>query len=362
MAKVWRLGELFCGAGGLALGAQNAHSLAGDTIAHTWATDYDVSACSTYLNNIHQATNDSVICADVRNLLWDQLAPIDGFAYGFPCNDFSIVGEQRGLTGEFGGLYHYGIEVIDHFLPSFFVAENVSGLSSANDGLALQLILQRLRAAGNGYDLTVHHYKSELYGVPQTRHRLIIVGFATHLGLRYRIPAPTTPVPISAREALETPPIAPDVGNQELTKQSKLVIERLQHIPPGENIWSVELPLHLQLNVKGAKMSQIYRRLHPDQPSYTITASGGGGTHGYHWREPRALTNRERARLQTFPDDFTFLGTKEDVRRQIGMAVPPKLAQIVFTSILQTLNDEPYPSIPPNYSIPDSFAIPLLRL
>ena len=61
-------------------------------------------------------------------------------------------------------------------------------------------------------------------------------------------------------------------------------------------------------------MSQIYRRLDPNKPAYTITGSGGGGTHGYHWEENRALTNRERARLQTFPDDFIFEGPKERVK------------------------------------------------
>ena len=90
------------------------------------------------------------------------------------------------------------------------------------------------------------------------------------------------------------------------------------------------------MNVKGAKLSQIYKRLHPDKPSYTITGSGGGGTHGYHYAKNRALTNRERARIQTFPDDFIFEGSKEQVRKQIGMAVPPKLSHQIFTAILKT--------------------------
>jgi DNA (cytosine-5)-methyltransferase 1 len=121
-----------------------------------------------------------------------------------------------------------------------------------------------------------------------------------------------------------------DATNNELTKQSAVVVERLKHIKPGENAFTANLPEHLQLNVSGAKISQIYKRLRADKPSYTITGSGGGGTHVYHWSEPRALTNRERARLQTFPDNFEFLGTKESVRKQIGMAVPVEGAQVVF--------------------------------
>ena len=94
-------------------------------------------------------------------------------------------------------------------------------------------------------------------------------------------------------------------------------------------------------------MSQIYKRLDPNKPSYTITGSGGGGTHGYHWDEPRALTNRERARIQTFPDDFVFEGSKEEVRKQIGMAVPPRAAKVIIEAILKTFAGVPYKWIEP---------------
>jgi DNA (cytosine-5)-methyltransferase 1 len=173
------------------------------------------------------------------------------------------------------------------------------------------------------------------------------VGISKKYGVEFKIPAPTTVNgPATARDALENPPIPVEAANKELTKQSKLVIERLTYIKPWENAWTADLPQHLRLNVNQAKLSQIYRRLHPDKPSYTITGSGGGGTHGYHWSEPRALTNRERARIQTFPDDFIFEGSKESVRRQIGMAVPPRLSEIIFTAILKTLAKISYPNVP----------------
>lgn len=90
------------------------------------------------------------------------------------------------------------------------------------------------------------------------------------------------------------------------------------------------MPDDIKLKVKGARLSQIYRRLDANKPSYTITGSGGGGTHVYHWAEPRALTNRERARLQTFPDDFEFFGSTQSVRKQIGMAVPCEGAKLFW--------------------------------
>ena len=102
------------------------------------------------------------------------------------------------------------------------------------------------------------------------------------------------------------------------------------------------------MNVRGAKISQIYKRLDPDKPAYTVTGSGGGGTHMYHWKENRALTNRERARLQTFPDDFIFFGSKESVRKQIGMAVPCIGAKVIFEAVLKSFAGISYPHIAPN--------------
>lgn len=346
---VLRLGELFCGPGGLANGALKAKVEKDGVqykIEHAWANDYHVDSCKTYLRNICPEQLETVICEDVRRLDIPSLPPIDIFAYGFPCNDFSIVGEKKGFDGEFGPLYLYGISVLNNLKPKIFVAENVGGLTSANDGLAFKKILSDLCHAGNGYKLTAHLYKFEEYGLPQARHRVIIVGIDRTLGIDFKIPAPIPFKRQTSREAIEKPPIHEKAPNNEKTSQSKIVIERLKYIKPGENAWNANIPDHLRLNVKNTKMSQIYKRLHPDKPAYTITGSGGGGTHGYHWHEPRALTNRERARLQTFPDDFIFEGSKESVRKQIGMAVSPKMAEIIFTSILKTLAGISYESVP----------------
>ena len=142
-----------------------------------------------------------------------------------------------------------------------------------------------------------------------------------------------------------------DAFNNEQTKQSAIVIERLKHIKPGENAWTANLPDELKLNVKSARLSQIYKRLEPDKPAYTVTGSGGGGTHIYHYSEPRALTNRERARLQTFPDTYKFLGSKEQVRKQIGMAVPCDGARIIFKAVLRTFAGIEYDSVPCNIDL-----------
>ena len=346
LTKVFRLGELFCGPGGLAYGAIKAQiSNSEYSIVHQWANDYDSDTCRTYTRNICPDDPGSVICGDVRELDIDSLGPIDALAFGFPCNDFSVVGEQKGFDGKYGPLYTYGIRVLEKYKPLWFLAENVGGIRSANQGKAFEKILEDM--VSTGYRIYPNLYKFEQYGVPQARHRMIIVGIREDLPYEFKIPSiiPYKDIDVTCKTAIEVPPISVDAANNELTRQSRVVVERLKHIKPGENAFNADLPDELKLNVKGAKISQIYKRLDPNKPSYTVTGSGGGGTHIYHYSEPRALTNRERARLQTFPDDFVFEGSKESVRKQIGMAVPPKGARIIFEAILKTFACEEYDSV-----------------
>lgn len=346
---IFRLGELFCGPGGLAWGAVHADIGNPDfKIVHAWANDYDEDTCQTYRNNICPDKPESVYHGDVRKLDLTKFTPIDAFAFGFPCNDYSVVGEQKGMDGVYGPLYSYGVEVLKLYKPQWFLAENVGGLRNANDGKAFKKILDEMRAVG--YKLYPNLYKFETYGIPQARHRIIIVGIRKDIDIEFKIPsnAPYADKDNTCRTAIEVPPIPKDAANNDRTKQSKTVVERLSYIKPGQNAFTADLPDHLKLNIRGAKISQIYKRLDPEKPSYTVTGSGGGGTHIYHWEEPRALTNRERARLQTFPDDFVFTGSKESVRKQIGMAVPCKGAQIIFEAILKSFAGIPYESMPAN--------------
>ncbi len=350
----YRFGELFCGPGGLALAANEASVHVPTTsysITHAWATDYDPDTCETYRKNICPDNPKSVICKDIRKLNFRSLreiSEIDALAFGFPCNDFSVVGEQKGMNGIYGPLYSYGVKALKYFQPKWFLAENVGGLRNSDEGASFNRILDEL--FGAGYNVIPHLYRFEQYGVPQTRHRIIIVGIRQDIDVVFRVPSPKpySEIDVTAKSAIENPPIREGATNNEFTQQSQQVIERLKHILPGENAFTATLPPHLQLNVKGARISQIYRRLHPDKPAYTVTGSGGGGTHVYHWVENRALTNRERARLQTFPDGFVFHGSKESVRKQIGMAVPPRAAKVVFEALLKCFAGVNYDYISPN--------------
>lgn len=352
--KTFKMGEFFSGPGGMALGAQLAAkdlTYSGEgyvSLVHQWANDFNPDTEATYRANIRPK---SFISGDVRKIDPESLIRVDGFAFGFPCNDFSTVGEHRGLKGEFGPLYKQGVDILKTHKPAWFVAENVTGLKSADEGRALHEILSAMAGAGEeGYDLVPHIYNFDEYGVPQTRRRIIIVGIRGDLDLTFRVPAPTTQgSPVSAEEALSgIPHNAPD---HEMPRHRQTVIERLKLIAPGENAFNAKLlqdDEELRLKVKGATLSNIYRRLEKDKPSYTVTGSGGGGTHIYHWQEPRALTNRERARLQTFPDSFRFHGRPVSVRKQIGMAVPVQGAKAIFEALFRTFLGLEYQHIPAN--------------
>lgn len=187
----FKLGELYCGPGGIGYAAKTAkikNSAFG--ITHAWATDYDKDTCLTYSKNVADGSLDSVICEDIRKIDFKKLqsiSDIDALAFGFPCNDFSIVGEQKGIDGVFGPLYSYGIKALNHFRPAWFLAENVGGLRNSNDGNTFKQILREMHETG--YSVYPNLYKFEQYGLPQARHRIIIIGIRSDLNVEFKIPS-----------------------------------------------------------------------------------------------------------------------------------------------------------------------------
>lgn len=234
------LEEFFSGPGGMALGAEmaaSAHRVG--TVEHRWAIDRDADSCRTYSRNILKGARE-IRPTDVSNVGMATLAPVDLFLFGFPCNDFSMVGESKGLDGDFGRLYRYGIDYVTRRRPLAFLAENVLGILHRPSGgpSAFEKIAAEMTDAG--YRVTAHLYRLEQYGIPQTRHRVFIVGIREDVDARFQIPAPTTPTPaaqISCKDAIERVPIPPDTANHEFQKQSSIVAERLSLIRPGENVW-----------------------------------------------------------------------------------------------------------------------------
>ena len=144
--RSFTVGEMYSGPGGIGLALSNSkHATRGYALSfeHAWATDYDPDTCRTYKNNLlSQSPSALSICSDVKDLDIDSLPIVDGFLYGFPCNDFSLVGESLGIDGKFGGLYKFGVDFINRSNPLFIFAENVSGISSSNSGNTFQRIVR----------------------------------------------------------------------------------------------------------------------------------------------------------------------------------------------------------------------------
>lgn len=283
--------------------------------------------------------------------------PCEILLAGPPCQDYSTLWNHDGLKTARGNLFRQVARYLDALRPAGFVLENVAGLLSANRGAAWTLVRHALRAPTSfagapqhgpsvRYDLSAQVVDMADLGVPQHRERLIVVGVRRDLGVRPPvIPTPFAGHPVTVRAALDDSPLPPDAPNHEVGLDSPDVVERLKLIPPGSNYEVI--PNGHPLAVRGL-ISHVYRRLEPDKPAYTMIAGGGGGTHGYHHVEPRRLSNREKARLQGFPDDFVFEhgcgpGKRERksmyprVRRQVGNAVPPPAAKLIVAALADVL-------------------------
>lgn len=336
--------SLFAGCGGLDLGAEMTKM-----VEVVWANDFEKYACETYRRNFgpHIVEGD-ITEMDVPDVACDLLLA------GPPCQDFSTLWNHDGARTARGNLFREVSRFLDALRPAGFVMENVPGLLSANRGAAWTIVRHALRAPsaflrnepGVRYDLSVQVVDMADMGVPQHRERLLIMGIRRDLKMRPPvIPTPTADRQPTVGEFLDINPLPEDAPNHERGLDSPDVVERLKLIPPGKNFEVI--PQGHPLAVKGL-ISHVYRRLDPAKPSYTLIANGGGGTHGYHHVESRRLSNRERARLQTFPDDFVFAdggggrggrSSYPRVRKQIGNAVPPEAGRVVVEALAMRLKD-----------------------
>lgn len=330
--------SLFSGCGGLDLGFHLVeHS---QYKYHTiWANDHFKEACDTFDRNFPIKIDRR----DIWNVDFKDVPDCDIVIGGFPCQNFSVLSKRAGINVKNGVLFKRLADAISIKNPKVFVAENVKGLKSANNGEAFRIITETFEEAGIfGYNVFSKVVKFKEYGVPQNRERLIFIGFRKDLGIiEFKFPELILKKAVTARDAFEKPiPVEEVPYNNEKQRMSERTIKMLKVIPPGGNYLDLKGKKDEKgnsLEVKGL-MSGIYKRLHPDKPAYTVIAGGGGGTWGYHYAEPRVLTNRERARLQTFPDDFVFEGNISAVRKQIGNAVPPLGSRVIAESILKTLS------------------------
>lgn len=321
--------ELFAGAGGLALGLENAG------LQHQLLVEFDKKAAATLQKN---RPNWHVLCEDAANVDYAAFQDkVDLVTGGFPCQAFSYAGNQLGFDDARGTLFFELARCIKEVRPKIALGENVRGLVQHDNGRTLRTMLHILN--GLGYDVAYRLLRAQYLDVPQKRERLIILCVRKDLGLPILFPRERD-YTISLREALKDVPDAP------FQKYSQRKKEILDLVPPG-GYWR-DLPLDLQKEYLGGSFhlsggkTGMARRLAWEEPSLTLTcAPAQKQTERCHPEHTRPLTVREYARLQTFPDSWEFEGSLAAQYKQIGNAVPVNLGYHIGRCLIAMLNKTP---------------------
>lgn len=305
--KIKKVVSMFSGCGGMDLGFIGSFRFNGrkyDRLPFeiVWANDMDESACETYRKNL----GHDIHCGDINTLLDTLPKRADVLIGGFPCQDVSINGTKTAERGARSTLFRAMQEAIRRVNPRIFIAENVKGILMSHSQALYSEMMQGFDMLG--YKMNAQVYLAADYGVPQMRERVLFVG------TRKSAPVFNHPLPVlqqnnwvSALSAID------DLSNMEIDK-------KMSHI------WSAAKP----------SPEQGRRKLVADRPSSTIRAESHGNNQ-FHYALPRRISLREAARLQSFPDDFTFVHGMRRTERQIGNAVPPVLAWHVAYAVQQYL-------------------------
>ena len=334
--KDYHLIELFAGAGGLALGLEMAG------FKSILLNEKEKVACNTLKTN---RPNWNVVNDDICNVDFSPYKnKVDLLTGGFPCQPFSYAGKKLGLNDIRGTLVFQMIRAINEIQPKVFLAENVKGLKTDDNGKTLASIISFIEESG--YTIIENHiYKTMMYKVPQKRERLILIGVRNDLVSKFKFERPSYYNRIlTVRDALYKGELYDtDVPLSIGQKYPKRKEEIMNFVPEG-GYWR-DLPLDLQkeymkgsFGLAGGKTGMA-RRLSFDEPSLTLTCSPAQKqTERCHPIENRPLTTREYARIQTFPDDWDFKGSANQIYKQIGNAVPVNFAATLGRSIIKMLN------------------------
>lgn len=319
--------ELFAGAGGLALGLENAG------IRHNLLVEIDKFAAATLRKN---RPKWKVHCGDARTTSYAGLEA-DIVTGGFPCQAFSYAGNKLGFEDARGTLFFELARCIKEVRPKIAVGENVKGLLAHDNGRTLKSMLSILDELG--YRAAFRILRAQYLDVPQKRERLVIIGVRKDLDLPILFPKERD-YTVSLRDAFHRVPYS---GGQKYPKRKHDIMKL---VPPG-GYWR-DLPLDLQKEYMGGSFylsggkTGMARRLSWDEPSLTLTcAPAQKQTERCHPAETRPLTVREYARIQTFPDEWEFEGSIGSQYKQIGNAVPVNLAYYIGQCLIAMLNKKP---------------------
>lgn len=339
--------DLFCGAGGLSLGLEEA----GFRIAG--AFDAWSPAVRSYRLNFpgHPCFMEDVDQLDAARLsVLGMPNEPDLVAGGPPCQGFSA---QRigGDDDQRNDLVLSFLRVATTLRSRMFVMENVTGLLGARGRATLARFMAIAEASG--YVVRTSVLDAADFGLPQHRQRVFVVGRRRDVQGSFTFPQNIRSCPMTVAEALSDLAPPAEEGATEpvdplhvITPLSALNRRRIEMVPPGGGF--EDLPIELRANCHKAGAARIghravYGRLHPDRPAGTITAMFDSFTRGRfgHPVEPRNLTLREGARLQGFPDGHRFVGTKREMVKQIGNAVPPPMARAIAVAVRAALDGKP---------------------
>lgn len=359
MKKQLTVIELFAGAGGLALGLEEAglKCVALNEINH-WAAE------TLRLNR----PTWNVIENDIKNVTFSNLkGQVDVVTGGFPCQAFSYAGKKLGFQDARGTLFYEFARVVKETMPPVCIGENVRGLLNHDKGRTLKGMVSILNEIGYKV-LPPRVLKAIHYNVPQKRERLVIVGIRKDIDIDFTYPSPNLNKIFTLKDALKKGGLFPtNVPNSAGAKYPIRKKEILDLVPPG-GYWR-DLPLKLQKEymlqsfyLSGGKTG-IARRISWDEPSLTLTCSPAQKqTERCHPDETRPFTVREYARIQTFPDEWKFAGPITEQYKQIGNAVPKNLGKAIGESIVRFLNEYYKKNIKTGYKLHPSSFVNALRV
>lgn len=334
--RVYSSIELFAGAGGLAIGLEKAGF---EAVA---LNEIDKSACNTLRKN---RPNWNVLEGDISGIDFKEYKGIDFLSGGFPCQAFSYAGNKMGFEDARGTLFFEFARAVKETQPKVFMAENVRGLISHDNGRTLEAIKSVIDELG--YTLIDPKVlKAIFYRVPQKRERLILVGIRNDLVKysNFEWPAPYHRI-MTVRDALKKGELfSEDVPKSDGQVYPQRKSDILSMVPEG-GCW-VDLPDEIQREYMkasyfmGGGKTGMARRLSWRHPSLTLTcAPAQKQTERCHPEETRPLTVREYARIQTFPDCWDFQGSITNQYKQIGNAVPVNLAFAIGKRLIALLNN-----------------------
>lgn len=328
--------ELFAGAGGLAIGLEEAG------IKCKALNEIDKWACQTLRKN---RPRWEVLEGDIKEYSFKEYRnEIDIVTGGFPCQAFSYAGKKLGLKDARGTLFYEFARVVKDVQPKICIGENVKGLLNHDGGKTLKGMISILDEIGYKVVSPVSVLKAINYNVPQKRERLILVGIRKDIDIEYNYPKPYSKI-FNLEDALKKGDLyKTDVPISKGAKYPTHKKEVLDLVPP-KGYWR-DLPLDIQKSYMkksfylGGGKTGMARRIGWDEPSLTLTCSPAQKqTERCHPEETRPFTVREYARIQTFPDDWQFEGSISQQYKQIGNAVPVNLAKEIGYSIIKFLND-----------------------